>query len=102
MRCTVAAAFQGGDLRYEMSTDKIGELDQAIAEMFSGPHLISIKAEPSLPDFDHGALAEIFNEPLAIFAHTETSPPRFDHQALAKIFGEPSPVPIDPPSLSSI
>jgi hypothetical protein len=98
MRCTVAAAFQGGDLRYEMSTDKIGELDQAIAEIFSGPHLISIKA---LPDFDHGALAEIFNEPLPIFTGTEPPPPRFDHhQALAEIFGEPSPVPIDPPSLS--
>jgi hypothetical protein len=100
MRCTVAADFQGWDLRYEMSTDKIGQLDQAIAEIFNDPHRIPVKAEPSLPDFDHGALAEIFNEPLAIFAHTETSPPRFDHQALAKIFGEPSPVPIDPPSRS--
>ena len=100
MRCTEAADFQGWDLRYEMSTDKIGQLDQAIAEIFNDPHRIPVKAEPSLPDFDHGALAEIFNEPLAIFAHTETSPPRFDHQALAKIFGEPSPVPIDPPSLS--
>lgn len=83
-----------------MSTDKIGQLDQDIAEIFNDPHRIPVKAEPSLPDFDHGALAEIFNEPLAIFAHTEPSPPRFDHQALAEIFGEPSPVPIDPPSLS--
>lgn len=99
MRCT-AADFQGWDLRYEMSTDKIGQLDQAIAEIFNDPHRIPVKAEPSLPDFDHGALAEIFNEPLAIFAHTEPSLPRFDHQALAKIFGEPSPVPIVPPSLS--
>jgi hypothetical protein len=83
-----------------MSTDKIGDLDRALAEIFSVRELSSIEAKSDLPDFDHGALAEMFHEPLPISGGTEQSQSRFDHRALVEIFGEPSsPVP-GPPAVS--
>lgn len=82
-----------------MSTDKIGELDQAIADIFRESRLTSVKAKPSLSDFDHGTLADIFNESLPDSSGPEPSPSRMDHRELAEIFGEPSRTPNDRPSL---
>lgn len=98
--CAASGAFQGGHLRYEMSTDKIGDLDRALAEIFSVRELSSIEANSDLPDFDHEALAEMFHEPLPISAGTEQSPSRFDHRALVEIFGEPPSAVPGPPALS--
>lgn len=83
-----------------MSTDKIGELDQAIADIFRESRLTSVKAKPSLSDFDQDTLADIFNESLpACSSAAEPSPSRTDHRELAEIFGDPSRAPIDRPSL---
>ena len=82
-----------------MSTDKIGELDQAIADIFRESRVASVKARPSLSDFDHGTLADIFNDSVSVSSGPEPSPSRLDHRTLAEIFGEPSRAQIDPPSL---
>ena len=81
-----------------MSTDKIQALEDALAEVFSEPHLISTNTntEQSSPIFDHAALAGIFSEPLPFSTSTTPSPPGFDHQAFAEIFSEHPPVSIDP------
>lgn len=84
-----------------MSTDKIGDLDRALAEIFNARELSSIRAEPDLPDFDRGALAEMFHDPLPMSASTVQSPSRFDHRALVEIFGEPSSAAIGPSALGS-
>lgn len=89
--------------KIESVDQALAEVDYALAEIFSKPHLIATKAEPSLPDVDRAALAAIFSEPLPITNNTEPSPPRFDHHALAEIFGDRHRVPIDPkPSPLSI
>jgi hypothetical protein len=81
-----------------MSTDKIQALEEALAEVFSEPYLISTNTntEQSSPVFDHAALAGIFSEPLPFSTSTTPSPPSFDHQALAEMFSEPPLVSIDP------
>ena len=68
--------------------DKIGDLDRAIAEIFSERDQISIKKKANVPDFDSGAISEIFNESLPT-TPSEPTPSPFDHQALVEIFGEP-------------
>ena len=81
-----------------MSRDKIQALEEALAEVFSEPHLISNNTNPeqSSPVLDHTALAGIFSEPLPFSTSATPSPPSLDHQALAEIFSERLPVSIDP------
>ena len=81
-----------------MSMDKPGDLDRAIAEIFSESDRISIQTKANAPDFDRGAISEIFNETLPI-TPGEPSPSHFDHQALVEIFGEPLPAPTRSPPL---
>src|SRR6267378_2282492 len=97
MRCRIDRLLPELGLKgEEMSTDKIQALDEALAEIFSQPHLISTNTGQSSPIFDHAALAGICSEPLPISTNTKPSPPSFDHQALAEIFSELPPVPINP------
>src|SRR5437879_565873 len=98
MRCRIDCLPELGLRAREMSTDKIQALEEALAEVFSEPHVISTNTEQSSPIFDHAALAEIFSEPLSLSTSTTPSPPSFDHQALAEIFSERPPVSIDPQS----
>jgi len=82
-----------------MSTDKFGELDQAIADIFKESRQAPIKAKPSLADFDHETLADMFNDSGPVSSNPEPSPSRVDHRGLAEIFGEPTRAPIDRPPL---
>lgn len=82
-----------------MSTDKFGELDQAIADIFKESRQAPVKAKPSLADFDHETLADIFNDSVPESSNPEPSPSRVDYRGLAELFGEPSRAPIDRPPL---